>query len=80
MVIDIDEKTLTKTTLCECKLKCLQNDLNSCCNVDNNNNNELTIFLKCFGSKYCIYKNSIGFSSFICKCPTRMEIFTKYGK
>jgi len=77
MKIEIAEETIKETTQCECKFKCLQNVWNSCCEVEGCNNNALVIFIKCIGSQFCIYKRSLGFSSFTCTCPTRIGIFKK---
>jgi hypothetical protein len=76
MDIEMNEKTMTETTLCDCNFKCLHNDLAGCCEVENCNN-ALVIYLKCLGSKYCTYKKFIGFSSFRCTCPTRMATYNK---
>jgi hypothetical protein len=76
MNIEIDEKTITETTRCDCNFKCLHDYLDRCCEVEKYDN-ALLIFLKCLGSKYCIYKKFMGFSSFSCTCPTRIAIFNK---
>jgi len=76
MEIEIDEKTLTETTLCECNFKCLRNGMDFCCKIENCNN-ALSISLKCNGSKYCQYKKFIGFSTHMCTCPTRLAVFKK---
>ena len=78
MSIEIDEKTITETTLCECKFKCLQNVSNGCCEVEKWNTSGLIIFIKCIGSQFCTYKRSLGLSSFKCTCPTRIGIFNKF--
>lgn len=77
MRIEIDEK-VEETTLCECKFKCLQNELDGCCLIEKYDDN-LNIYIGCSGSKYCNYKKALGNSSFKCTCPTRIKIYNKYG-
>jgi hypothetical protein len=77
MEIEIDEKIVTETILCDCKFKCLHNVLTGCCEVEKWNSNELIIFIKCLGSQFCVYKKFLGLSSFMCTCPTRIGIFNK---
>lgn len=79
MEIEIDGKTITETTHCDCKFKCLHNVMNCCCEIEKWNNNALIIFIKCLGSKFCIYKRFLGQSSYKCCCPTRIGIFNKFA-
>ena len=67
MEIEIDEKIIAKTTNCKLKFACLQNDLKSCCKVEECINNKV-LFIKCLESKYCSYKMSFG-NSFMCTWP-----------
>ncbi len=75
MKTDLDERTKTETTKCECSFRCLQNVKNCCCEIEKWENNALIIFIKCLRSQFCIYKKFLGFSSFNCTCPTRIGIF-----
>ncbi len=76
--MDIDKEILNKTTKCEKDFNCLQNKTHVYCQVDSCLNYEVH-FIKCKNEEYCIYRMSFG-ESFICNCPTRKEIFNKYGK
>ena len=78
MKTDIDEIITTGTTHCEREFACLQNDANICCKVKQYFGNRY-LFINCLDSKYCSYKTTFEFSSTRCVCPTRIEIYKKYG-
>lgn len=78
MKIEIDEKILTKTNLCEREFSCLQNGANDCCKVEHFYANRY-LFVKCIDSKRCSYKTTHNGSVNRCACPTRIEIYKKYG-
>ena len=75
--MDIDKEILKKTTNCEKNFECLNNDKHIYCKVEDCVNNKVH-FVKCLNVDYCVYKMSFA-QSFICNCPTRKEIFNKYG-
>jgi len=73
----IDEKIITETTLCERNFECLNNNKNSSCKFENYMS-EKVLFIRCPSNRTCNYKRSCG-NSFMCACPTRIEIYRKYG-
>lgn len=75
--MDIDKKTLKQTTKCEKGFDCLLRDDHVYCKVENCVSDEVH-FVKCLNEEYCVYRMSFG-ESFICNCPTRKEIYNKYG-
>ena len=77
MMFEIDKEILKKTTDCAYNFKCLEDGGKVCCKVEHCVNNHL-IFVKAENHKFCAYKLSFG-NSFICNCPTRLEIYNKYG-
>ncbi len=76
--MDIDKEILKSTTKCEKDFSCLRDKKHIFCKVEFCINDEVH-FIKCLNEEYCTYKMSFG-ESFICNCPTRKEIFNKYGK
>lgn len=76
--IRIGGRSISKTTAGGCMFECLHDGLNCCCEVEKCND-DLKILLKCKGSKYCIHKKFIGFSSYACTCPTRNALFKEMG-
>lgn len=77
MKIEIDEKIITETTQCKKKFECLSIDSNVYCKVEKCLVNK-DLLVECSVRKYCIYKTPFE-DSFMCSCPTRNEIFNKYG-
>ena len=76
MKIKIDERILKETISCERYFECLKDDKKNSCAVENFNY-EKVLFIKCVANRICSYKRSFG-NSFMCACPTRIEIFNKY--
>ena len=72
--VRVDESRVSKTTRGGCRFECLYDGLNGCCEVEKCNDT-LKILLKCMGSKYCVHKKFIGFSSYACTCPTRIASY-----
>ena len=77
MIIEIDKEILQKTTNCIENFDCLNNTNHIYCQVENVVSDRV-IFVKCLNGDYCKYKLNYG-NSYICGCPTRIEIFRKYG-
>jgi hypothetical protein len=77
MKIEIDEKIIAETTLCERNFECLNNYTNRSCKVENYII-EKVFYIKCLSNNTCNYKRLCG-NSFMCACPTRIEIYKKYG-
>ncbi len=74
--MEIEKAILDKTTGCNKDFDCIKNN-NIYCTVTRNVNNEV-IFVECSEKKFCNYKMDFGGLN-ICNCPTRKEIFRKYG-
>jgi len=77
MILEIDQEILQKTTNCEKNFSCLSNKNHIPCKVKSIINNKV-IFVECLNRDYCKYIQNYG-NSYICLCPTRIEIFKKYG-
>ncbi len=72
---EIDEAILKKTDKCEKGFSCL--DGGDICKADFLSEPDGPLFIECVEPKPCSYK---GFdSSKVCACPTRKEIYVKYG-
>ena len=76
-VMEIDKAILEQTTKCEKNFKCLDNPKDICCKVEEVIENKLA-FTACLSYMSCSYKSTFGYSD-VCNCPTRIEIFRKYG-
>ena len=73
----VSAKTKQATTKCEKGFSCLNGGRENICKVERNFDE--VIFVKCLHTDSCDYKMSFGYSA-ICNCPTKKEIFNKYGK
>ncbi len=76
--MDINKEILKRTTKCEKDFNCLKDEKHVYCKVERCVSDKVH-FIQCLIDGYCIYRMSFG-ESFICNCPTRKEIFNKYGK
>lgn len=74
----IDLRIVEKTRSCATNFDCLTNEKHVFCKVENCLRNTVH-FIECMRNKYCSYKMSFG-NSFVCTCPTRKEIYNKYGQ
>lgn len=75
--MEIAKEILDKTTNCQKGFECLKNDDHIYCKVENCVSDNLH-FVRCLSRDYCSYQLPFG-RSHICNCPTRKEIFNKYG-
>lgn len=76
MFYQISEGTINKTTRCNHNFKCLNDDSFQICPVENPIQEfyfirKLTPLYKC---TYCLSVDN----SYICRCPTRKELFERY--
>jgi len=79
MVFEIDEAIRTRTTKCQYNFKCLEQGDCPACEVKYAvSNGPVFVNLKNKNSD-CAYIMSFG-NSYICTCPTRTELYLKYGK
>lgn len=74
--MEITKETIEKTTKCLKNFECL-NGGSIRCKVEDCINNEVH-FVKSSSTEYCPYNLSFGDDN-ICTCPTRKEIYNKYG-
>ena len=77
MKLKIPNKTIKATTKCHQNFACLENP-DVVCEVENCIHDGVC-FVKCAESKNCNYIVPYGYS-YICTCPTRIEIYNKYRK
>ncbi len=66
-----------ETNECEKTFKCLNNKKNIYCEVISNVSNKVH-FVECLTEEYCNYQFTFGYKC-VCSCPTRKEIYNKYG-
>jgi hypothetical protein len=77
MDIQISKDILKETIKCKKTFSCLS-DQNDICEMKSGNPQEV-FFIKYPKDKGCGYEYSYGYSDHICTCPTRQEIFRRYG-
>ena len=75
--MEIKNEILEKTLLCTKSFACL-NDINTYCKVESCVNNQV-LFVENHKNDLCYYRRTFGNSHF-CTCPTRIEIYRKYGQ
>ncbi len=75
--IEIEEDIKKSTTKCEKNFSCLSDKNHKLCNAINTISNKIEC-VDCFGGKHCNYREPYGFSSYLCTCPIRKEIYRKY--
>jgi len=75
--MEIDQTILNNTTNCNKNFCCLNDKQQCLCEIDHCVEDRV-LFVKCDNNVRCHYKISFG-NSYICNCPTRHEIFIKYG-
>lgn len=76
-MIEIDKAILNNTNACGKNFECLKNENHIYCKVESCVSDKVH-FVKCKSENSCNYKISFA-DSFVCNCPTRKEIFNKYG-
>ena len=74
---EVSQAVLEKTEKCPRGLACLKNGEKPRCKVERLINGA-GAFLKSDGVDLCPYKMSFG-SAYVCNCPTRYELYEKYG-
>ena len=73
----VSEETLEGTKRCKKDFSCLNGQRKDLCEVESCINGEV-LFIKCMNDEFCPYYGSFG-NSIICYCPTRKELYNKYG-
>ena len=76
--MEIDDEVIKCTTECGKDMPCLSDKDYHLCKVVRATSGDV-IFIECLEDSLCNYRMPFGFSSFICNCPTRKEIYKKYG-
>ncbi len=77
--IKITEETLKQTTKCHSSFQCLTENRDICLVDRRINGRGLVIRERNDKNQGCQYLMSFGFSSYICNCPTRYELYTQYN-
>ena len=75
--IEINEDIKKSTTKCEKRFSCLSGKNHKLCNAIGGVGSKI-VCIDCFGGKHCKYREPYGFSSYLCSCPIRKELFRKY--
>lgn len=76
--LQVSDETLKLTTKCMRNFECLTSDTKNFCSVERPIKGG-GIFIKEKVRETCSYAMPFGFSSFICNCPTRREIYDRYS-
>jgi len=76
--ITIDEDLKVQASKCESSVGCLNGNGHKLCNVVCSCGDQV-LFIEFQKKRRCNYKSSFGFSSYLCNCPVRKEIYKKYG-
>jgi hypothetical protein len=75
--IKIDEYIKENARRCEKNYACLSNENHKLCKVEHTVGNDL-FFIECIERDKCTYRVGFGYSSYLCTCPIRKEIYRKY--
>jgi len=75
--MDIGKETIQQTVKCNKDFRCLKDNCESCCKVLSCVDGKVH-FVEYNSKSYCGYRMIFG-NSYICNCPTRKEIYNKYG-
>jgi len=78
MKIEICEEIIQQTTKCTKHFDCLTNSEHIYCQVRGCIQHKVH-YVACLLDQYCAYQISYG-EAFICRCPTRKEIYNRYQK
>lgn len=76
--LQVSDETLKLTTKCMRNFECLTSNKRNFCSVERPIKGG-GIFIKEKARETCSYVMPFGFSSFICNCPTRREIYDRYS-
>jgi hypothetical protein len=74
----VSEETIAATQRCKKDFSCLNGKREDLCPVESCINGEVH-FIKCLNKEACPYQGTFGDGA-VCYCPTRKELFNKYGK
>ena len=74
---EIHEEILKDTKECSKDFSCLSSEEKDICKIGKGINGEV-YFLECKDAGSCNYKKTFK-DCYLCSCPTRKEIYNKYG-
>jgi len=77
--LEVSEETLKQTTKCQLDFKCLTGNRNMCLIDRPVNGNGLFIKERRDNMQNCPYSEFSELSAYVCNCPTRYEIYTRYN-
>jgi hypothetical protein len=77
MTYDISKEIIEQTNKCPREFKCLTGEKKDLCRVQKHTRRD-ELMLVPINQCFCPYIMSSG-RSYICKCPTRMEIYQRFG-
>jgi len=73
----ISKETIARTQNCKKGFSCLKGQREDLCLVEYCAHGALH-FIKCMNEGTCPYQGAFG-DGFICNCPTRKDLYNKYG-
>jgi hypothetical protein len=73
----VSEETSAETKRCKKGFSCLTEQSENLCQVESCISGEVH-FIKCLNKVFCSYRGTFG-EGVICYCPTRKELYNKYG-
>ncbi len=73
--LEVSADTLKKTEKCRNNFACLDGKDNCLCEIEDSFDSRV-LFVKA-GNRPCDYKMSFGYS-YVCNCPTRKELYSRY--
>ena len=77
--LEVSEETLKQTTKCQLDFQCLTRNRNMCLIDRPVNGNGLFIKERRDNIQNCPYLEFSELSAYVCNCPTRYEIYTRYN-
>jgi hypothetical protein len=78
MSIEISEVTIARETKCKNAFSCLSGMAPDVCEVGQALGGGLVLFVKKNTSYFCPYAGRFG-TSYVCSCPVRRELYSRYG-
>jgi hypothetical protein len=75
--MEIKKEILDETVHCKKDFECIKNN-KTCCKVERSVDDKV-LFVECSEKNSCKYRLAYG-SYFICTCPTRIEIYRRFGR
>ena len=74
---NVSEETIAETKRCEKAFSCLKKTNEDLCPIESCVNGKVH-FIKCLSTVSCSYRIYNAYNC-ICRCPTRMELYNRYG-